>query len=131
MADLNHSRSVPELFSDLVNQLSSLFRKEVQLARAEVGEKVNQVSGAAASIAVGGVLMLGALVMLLHALAALLIHLGLAAGWAYLATGVVVALVGYLVLQGGLSRLKASNLTPQRTVEQLSRDAAVAKEQVR
>jgi hypothetical protein len=126
-----HNRSVPELFNDIVAQLSSLFRKEVQLARAEVGEKVSQAGGAAGSIAVGGVLLLGALIMLLHALAALIVYLGLAPGWAYLITGVVVALIGYFVLRGGLSRLKASNLTPQRTVEQLSRDAAVAKEQVR
>jgi hypothetical protein len=39
--------------------------------------------------------------------------------------------IGYVVLRGGLSRLKASNLTPDRTVAQLSRDAEVAKEQVR
>jgi len=129
MADNN--RTVSELFGDMVAQLSSLFRKEVQLARAEMGEKVSQASGAAASIGVGGALLLGALVMLLEALVALLVYLGLATGWAYLVTGGVVALVGYLVMRGGLSRLRASNLAPQRTVEQLSRDAAVAKEQVR
>jgi hypothetical protein len=50
--------------------------------------------------------------------------------WARLIVGVVVALVGYALVRSGMSGLKASNLVPNRTVEQLSRDAAVAKEQV-
>ena len=44
---------------------------------------------------------------------------------------VVVALIGYIMLQSGLKALKAGNLTPERTVNQLSRDAAAAKETVR
>ncbi len=60
MSDSN--RSLPELFGNLVNQLSTLFRKEVQLARAEVGEKVGQATGSIAYLAVGGVLLLAALI---------------------------------------------------------------------
>ena len=131
MADGNN-RSVPELFNDLVGQLSALFRKEVQLARAEVGEKVSNAGGSAALIGAGAVMGLGALVMLLHALAAALVtYLGLTPGLAYFIVGVVVALVAYLLARSGLNGLKAANLTPQRTVDQLSRDAAVAREQVR
>jgi len=36
-----------------------------------------------------------------------------------------------VLLKGGLSKLKTSNLMPERTAQQLSRDAQVAKEQVR
>ena len=50
--------------------------------------------------------------------------------WARLIVGVVLALIGYGLVRSGLSGLKTSNLVPNRTVEQLSRDAAVAKEQV-
>ncbi len=57
-------------------------------------------------------------------------HLGVPVPWARLIVGMVVALVGYALVRSGMSGLKTSNLVPDRTVGQLSRDAAVAKEQV-
>jgi hypothetical protein len=125
-------RSVPELLSSLIGQISTLFRKEIQLARAEVGEKLGTVAGAVTPIAAGAGLLLGALIMLLLALAALLVHLfDMATGWAALIVGILAAVGGYALIRGGLSKLNASNLMPTRTAEQLSRDAQVAKEQVR
>jgi apolipoprotein N-acyltransferase len=125
-------RSIPDLLGDLVDQTSTLVRKEVQLARAEIGEKVSVVGAASASLAIGGVLLLGALIILLQAAVAFLVEfVHLSATVSALIVAVVVAVIGYLVLRGGLNRLKASNLTPDRTVTQLSRDAEVAKEQVR
>jgi len=128
----DYGRSLPELFGDLVNQISTLFRKEVQLARAEVTEKVNHAASAIPGLVVGGVLLLGALIMLLHALSLGLVRLlEISPGLAYLITGVLATLGGYVLLKGGLSKLKTSNLMPERTAQQLSRDAQVAKEQVR
>jgi hypothetical protein len=128
MSDSN--RSLPELFGNLVSQLSTLFRKEVQLARAEMGEKVGQATGSVALLAAGGVLLLAALIILLEAVVAFVASFGVPVPWARLIVAVVVALVGYALVRSGMSGLKASNLVPNRTVEQLSRDAAVAKEQV-
>ena len=66
------------------------------------------------------------------AAASLLVRLfDLATGWAQLIVAVVFALVGYALVRSGLSKLKTSNLVPERTAEQLSRDAQVAKETVR
>ncbi|MBO1079063.1 phage holin family protein [Roseomonas haemaphysalidis] len=135
-SDLNRTtaadpRSVPDLLGDLVQQSSSLVRQEVQLARAEMGEKVSQLGTAAASIGVAGALLLGALIILLQAVVALLVSFGLQAWVAGLIVGVVVALIGYLLLQGALTKMKAANLTPERTVNQVSKDATVAKEAVR
>lgn len=131
---MSHSndRSIPDLLGDLVDQTSTLVRKEVQLARAEIGEKVTIAGAAAGAIAVGAFLLLASLIVLLQAaVAALVEYAGLSATVSALIVAVVVALIGYIVLRGGLSRLKASNLTPDRTVTQLSRDAGVVKEQVR
>jgi xanthine/uracil permease len=124
-------RSVPDLLGDLVQQSSSLVRQEVQLARAEMSEKVSQIGAAAASIGVAGALLLGALIILLQAVVAILVAFGLQVWLASLIVGIVVALIGYLLLQGGLKKMKAANLTPDRTVHQVSQDAAVAKEAVR
>lgn len=127
----NNQASVADLFGNVVTELTTLVRKEVQLARAELGEKMGQAAGAAASLAIGGVLLLAALIILLQAAVVLLVRLGVPPGWAEVVVAAVVGLIGYLLLRGGLNRLKASNLVPNRTAEQLSRDAAVVKEQVR
>ena len=134
--DLNRSpdggrSSVPELLSNALGQVSTLFRKEIQLARAEMGEKFGEAAGAIAPIAAGAAVLLAALVLLLFALASLLVRFGVAVGWAQLIVGAVFALVGYALVRSGLSKLKTSNLMPERTAEQLSRDAQAAKEQVR
>jgi len=125
------NRSVPELFGNVVSQISTLFRKEIQLARAEMGEKFGQAASAITPLAAGGAVLLGALIILMLALAALLESFGIEDGWALLIVGVVFAVLGYVLLRSGLSQLKTSNLIPERTAEQLSRDAQVAKEQVR
>ena len=124
--------SVPELLGSALGQVSTLFRKEIQLARAEMGEKFGQAAGAIVPIAAGAAVLLGVLILLLFALASLLVRLfDLATGWAQLIVAVVFALVGYLLVRSGLSTLKTSNLVPERTAEQVSRDAQVVKEQVR
>ena len=124
-------RSVTDLFGSAIGQISTLFRKEIQLARAEMGEKLGEAAGAATPLAAGGGLLLGALILLLFALSSLLVHFGVPVGWSQLIVGVVAAIGGYALIRGGLSHLKATNLVPQRTAEQLSRDAQVAREQVR
>lgn len=123
-------RSLPELASSLVGQISTLFRKEVQLARAEMGEKLGSMAGAVVPMAAGGGLLLGALVLLLLALASLLVHLGVIRGWAELIVGILAAIGGYVLIRTGISKLGSASLVPSRTMEQLSRDAQVAKEQV-
>lgn len=124
-------RSVTDLFGSAIGQISTLFRQEVALARAELGEKVGDATGAVTPLAVGGGLLLGALIILLFALVSLLVSFGIAPGYAQLIVGLLAALLGYGLVRSGLSHLKASNLVPQRTANQLSRDAQVAKEQVR
>lgn len=124
-------RSIPQLFGDVVDQLSTLFRKEVQLVRAETSEKVRQARGAVVSMVIGGVILNTALVALLGAAVVWLTYAGLELRWSILLVGAIAALIGYAFVQKGMSDLKASNLAPSRTMEQLQRDAYAAREQVR
>jgi uncharacterized membrane-anchored protein len=124
-------KSIPELFSELVDHLPRLFRKEVQLAKAEAAEKVQQATGAVVYMAIGGVVLLAALIMLLHAIVAWLVVLGIDVQWGSLIVALVVGIVGYILLQKGMNDIKASNLKPTRTVEQLRTDARATKEQFR
>ena len=125
------ARSLPDLFADLITQLTTLFRKEVQLARAEASEKITEAVAAVGFMIGGAVLLIAALVLLLQAAVDGLVHLGLDRAWAALIVGGVVLLIGIVLVWLGSNRLKAENLAPRKTVEQLQRDAAMAKEQVR
>jgi len=125
-------RSFGQLLGDMVTEMSNLFRNELRLARAEMGEKVGEAAGAIPGIAIGAALGVGALLLLLLAAAAGVSRFfELAPGWGLLIVGALAGLIGFLLIRGGISKLKATNLTPTRTAEQLSRDAQAAKETVR
>ncbi len=129
--DTNNSRSLPELFGSLIDDVTRLFRKEIQLAKAETSEKLSRYAAAVAKIAAGAAVLIAALVLLLQAAALFLTAAGLAPQLSLLLVGVVAAIVGGLLLMGGQSQIKNTGLTPQRTVEQVQRDVATAKEQLR
>ena len=138
MSHANEGRPLTELVGGLVGDLSSLFRKEIQLAKTEASEKVSEVSGAVGSIAVGGVLLLGALGVLLAAVVSLLSALMVNAGvnptlsnaLGALVVTLVVGIIGCTSLSKGLHALKASNLNMNRTASSLGRDANVVKERL-
>jgi hypothetical protein len=123
-------RSLKDLLADLTESITTLFRKEIQLARAETSEKVTQVAVAIGAIAGGAVLALAALIVLLQALVIAITEAGVPAGWASLIVGVVVAIIAYVLIHKGTNDLKGSNLAPSRTMDSLKRDTQVVKEQV-
>src|SRR5918996_2257000 len=122
-------RSLKDLLGDLTGNITTLFRKEIQLARAETSEKISQVAYAIGSIAAGGILALAALIVLLQALVIAITTAGVPAGWSSLIVGAVVAAIAYGLIHKGTSDLKASNLAPSRTMDSIKRDAHVVKEQ--
>lgn len=127
----NYNRSVPDIIADVLQQLTSLFRKEMQLARTEVSEKVGQAIGGIVMVLIGAVMLIPALVILLQAIAAAITELGgLESYWASAIVGGATLAIGVVLALIGVNRLKAENLTPKRTLEQFQRDAAIAREQV-
>ena len=124
-------RTISTLLGDALSQFAKLFQNEVDLAKAEFGEKVQRVSGALGFIAGGAVLVIPALVMALFALSAALI----AAGWSqpvsYLVSAVVAAVVAGALFAIGINRLDARNLAPRETIRQLEKDKDTVKGMVR
>jgi Putative Actinobacterial Holin-X, holin superfamily III len=131
LAYIEAKRPISAIFIDLVNQLTALVRKEGQLARAEMSEKIGEIGIALGLVVGGAVLLIPALVILLQAAVAGLAAAGLAVGWASLVIGGVALLIGLALLAVGINRLKAGRLVPSKTIEQLQRDAAVATQQPR
>ena len=125
------SRSIPDILSDLLGQFTTLVRKEGELARTEMSEKVSQIAAGLVLVVIGAVLLMPALVVLLEAAVAALERTGMAPPSAALIVGGAVLLIGLILLMVGISRFKAKNLLPNKTINQLQEDASVAKRQVR
>jgi hypothetical protein len=121
-------RSLSQLVADLAREVTTLFRKESQLVRAELSEKITQIEVGAGSILAGAICLLVALNVLAGALVIALAEL-IGAGWAALAVGLVLAAIGGILVKKGTSDV--SDLAPERTLRQVSRDATLVKEQVR
>lgn len=125
------SRSIPDILSDLLIQLTTLVRKEGELARTEMSEKVGQVAAGLVLAVIGAVLLVPALVVLLGAAVTAIEQAGLGPPWAALVVGGAVLLIGVILMIIGINRFKAENLLPRKTINQLQEDASVAKRQVR
>jgi hypothetical protein len=124
-------RTISHLLGDALSQFAKLFQNEVDLAKAELGEKVQQIGGAVGLIAAGAVLVIPAIVMALFALSAALI----AAGWSqpvsYLISAVVAAVLAGILFAIGMNRLDARRLAPRETLRQLEKDKDTVKGMVR
>ena len=96
------------MFSDVLNQVTNLFRTEVKLAKTEISEKINHALMAAGFIVAGAVLLIGGLYLFLQWLVMLLVALGLAPLWATL----IVAVVAGRSASSSYARGSATSLRP-------------------
>ena len=130
----SQERSLLSLFSDLWRETTTLVHEEAELAKAELSEKVSQVTTGAGEIAAGGaILFAGFIVLLFAAVGALELMLPTEHSiWiAPLIVGLVVMIIGYIALSRGKKQMQAESLAPRRTLESLKRDARLAKEHVK
>lgn len=125
------NQSVPAIVTDLISQFTLLLRKEGELARTEMSEKLTQMAVGLGLLVAGAVLIMPALVVLLFAAVAALDETGMSSSVAALVVGGAVLLLGLIFVLVGMSRLKARNLVPRKTIHQLQEDVSVAKRQVR
>ena len=80
-------RSTPGLMADLLDQVTQLLRKEVQLFRAEMSDKATQAAIAAGSILAAVVVAITALNVLAAALVAALANAGIPGAWSAVIVG--------------------------------------------
>jgi hypothetical protein len=120
-------RSFSDLISNGLEQLSALFRSEIQLAKAEMAKKATN-AGMAIGLMVGGVAFaMATLVMLLTTVATFLVQAGLGAGLAFLLATILGGAIAAILVSAGINKLKAETLVPERTVHQVQMDAHAAK----
>ncbi len=132
----SEGRPLGDLVGGLFSDLSGLFHKEVQLAKAEASEKASELVQGAVLVFAGGVLAIGALgvflAMLVAGLGAIFVGMGMdsfvASTVASLIVTAVVGLIAWTVINRGLARLSADKLQLEKTTHSLAEDARVVKE---
>lgn len=115
--------SLGALVMGLTDDITTLVRKEVELAKAEVQESVKAGVTAGGMVAAGGMIAYAGLLFILAAVA-----IGLGDWWnnywlGAAVVGLVVGILGWAMLNGGLKQLKEVSLVPHKTIDSLKRDA--------
>jgi hypothetical protein len=131
MEKITDTRSLGDLLSELSRETATLVRQEVALARSELTRNLARLGRHAALIVGGAGLAYAGLLALVASLVLGLVRAGLEPWLAALLGGVGILMVGYVLVQSGLTALRRDRITPETTVESLKESAEWAKNQVR
>jgi hypothetical protein len=116
------------LIGSLARDVQDLVWGELQLARAELDQKLHRIILAAVWLAGGALLAFSGLVVILQGVAFAL-ALVLPTWAAFLIVGIAIVLIGALSARSGLALLSLKALTPDRAVASLQKDVRLMKEQ--
>jgi hypothetical protein len=114
--------SVGELIGNISDDLSRLFRQEVELAKAELKQEAAKAGKAAGML--GGAGFAGYLAVVLLSFA-LVFALGnvMDLGWAALIVAAIWGVIGAVLYANGRKKLKTVDPVPHRTVDTIKEDA--------
>lgn len=126
----DHPRSVLGVAGEAMAQTADLIRVEFRLARAELAEKVTSIRTGAAFVVAGAVFLIGALFLLLQWAVVALVEAGLSASSATFVVAVASSLIGLVLILTGRQKLDPGSVLPERTLNQIAQDGAMAKEKL-
>jgi hypothetical protein len=115
--------------TDLFADLADLLRKELQLAKTEITEKIVSRLRASVWMVVAGALGLIAVLLLVEAAVFAIASFGIALHWSCLIVAAVLAAAAATAFFQGRSAAQ-DELLPTRTARQISQDIRTAKEQL-
>lgn len=122
--------SLSGLIRELRDETTTLLRQEVALAKTEISEKASKFGRNAAYLAVGGLVAYAGFMFILLTIMRLifsgLIQAGLSeavASWlAPAIIGLVVAGIGYALVQKAINTFSREPLAPEKTIQSLKED---------
>ena len=124
-------RGIGDLLGDLGRQVSTLVRREIDLAKVEITSGVGRLGRGAAMSGVGGVLVYAGLLFVLAAVALALIDAGLDPWIATGLVGLIVLVIGGIVTSMGVKQIREANPAPTETAETVKENVDYLKEQVK
>lgn len=114
--------SVGELIGNISDDLSRLFRQELELAKVEVKQEATKAGRAAGMLGGAGFAGYLAVVLLSFAVVFALANV-MDAGWAALIVAVIWGVVGAVLYAAGRRQLRGVDPMPRRTVDTIKEDA--------
>ncbi|MBK8209586.1 MAG: phage holin family protein [Rhodospirillales bacterium] len=123
------NRPLPQLIGDLFDSVNRLLHQELQLVRVETTEKANEAAVGLIGIVGGMMVALASLLVLVQALVVAVANY-MPAGIAALLVGVVLAIIAFILIRAGTSRLEAKTLALPKTAQSLKRDKDMVMETV-
>lgn len=122
--------SLSDLFRDFRDESINMARQQIELAKAETGEKISVFGKSAASIFSAGLVLYAGLLFFLTSLTfvfhILLQNAGLQnsiANWlAPLITAVIIGTVGYLMYRKAMNTIRNTAVMPEKTIRSLKED---------
>lgn len=131
------TNSLGRAMSDLVHEVGTLVRQELDLAKCELAEKAERAKGGAVLCGIGsGLALLGAFALTIGLIVGLSLVLDnwMSRPMAYfisaLIVGAVMGGIGYALLKSGAARMSPSEWVPRRTVESIKEDARWARTRI-
>jgi len=126
----NGRESLSDLLKDFRDEVVVLARQEVELAKTETSESISRITRNAIALLIGAVISLIGGVVFVWGLGVLIAGGLNAAGlspwissWlGALIAGGVVLIIGYILLQTAINKIKRTNLVPEKTVNSLKED---------
>lgn len=114
--------SVGDIIGNISNDLSTLFRQEVELAKVELKAEASKAGKAAGFLGAAGFAGYLTVVLLSFALVFALSNV-MDAGWAALIVAVIWGIVGAVLYLNGRKKLQAVDPVPHQTVDTIKEDA--------
>lgn len=121
MQGVKGDKSLGELFSELASGLTTMFRQEISLAKAEAKEAIPHAVKDVIFLVVGGFVLYAAFYVFL---AAAVVGLSeVVPVWlSAIIVGLVVSCAGYVLVKKGIKDLKTRTFRPEKTIESIKED---------
>ena len=118
------------IFRDLFKEVAKLVRTETQLLRTELAEKAVRVGLGIGLTVAAAILFITAIILLFVATIAALVDYGFSLSAATLIVASVMVILGAISLWLGVDQLRAKNLMPSKTIDQVQKDVEAIKTEV-
>lgn len=130
MAQGRDDRSLGELFAELAGEIGTLVRQELRQAGTEMGQRASSAGKDVGALVGGAVVIHAGLLALVAAAIIGLADLGLSWWLAALIVGLLLAGIGFAVVQRARSAIKRADILPHHTIDNLREDQAWVKDQI-
>ena len=123
MPGATDDRSLGELMAELSRETAVLVRKEIELATTEMTTQAREARAHVAVMSAGGVLLHAGFLVILAGLVIGMVRLGVQPWLAAVVVAVLTMVLGYVLMNRGVSGLRRVRFVPRHTIETLKENA--------